>query len=380
MGNLSHTTGNVGIGNALASTIPGVLTVTDTTNTTKAAFGINAANSLNFIQGGGDYMAIGYNLRHTGTNNTWNYAGNGNEFASLLRWQQGGFQFWGTSTQGAAPTAASLTNFLSIKNSGNVGIGTDNPTVKLDVNGVARFGAGTFPQIKKVEYIPTFTTNSVKDTDNFYFVVYGSGTTATLSTILSDFTNTAYTSTAAIAAAQNGGVAGTVGALKYSTKINPLTISITPRFNTSKLLVKFKVSCSEPHTVDATGTTSEGDCGFIITRSIDGGAETLVGIPAAAITSASTRGVFHSVIAVTVKENSANDDQCQTEIEYLDEDGAAQSWGGKTVTYSIRIYGKEGPGVATNTQRILLGRGKDDLDQGDDSRTLSYSIIQEYFE
>lgn len=135
MGNLSHTTGNVGIGNALASTIPGVLTVTDTTNTTKAAFGTNAANSLNFIQGGGDYMAIGYNLRHTGTNNTWNYAGNGNEFASLLRWQQGGFEFWGTSTQGVAPNAASLTNFLSIKNSGNVGIGTDAPTVKLDVNG-----------------------------------------------------------------------------------------------------------------------------------------------------------------------------------------------------------------------------------------------------
>ncbi len=118
MGNLSHTTGNVGIGNALGSTIPGVLTVTDTTNTTKAAFGTNSAISLNFIQGGGDYMAIGYNLLHTGTSNTWNYAGS--DKASLLRWHNGGFQFWGSPTVGSIGAAASLTNILTIGNDGDL--------------------------------------------------------------------------------------------------------------------------------------------------------------------------------------------------------------------------------------------------------------------
>lgn len=267
---------------------------------------------------------------------------------------------------------------MRITTDGNVGIGTATPTVKLDVNGVARFGAGTFPQIKKVEFIPTFTTNSVKDTDNFYFVVYGNETSVSVSTILSDFTNTAYTSGTAIAPQENGGVAGTVGALKYSTKINPLTISITPRFNTSKLLVKFKVSCCEPFTVDSTGSINPSDAGFIITRSIDGGAETLVGIPAAAITTAGVRGVYYSVIGAV--QGNSTDDLRVTDFEYLDEDGAAQSWGGKTVTYSIRIYAKEGPGTVTNTSRINLGRSKDDANQGDDARALSYSIIQEYFE
>jgi len=142
MGNLSHTTGKVGIGNNLPSSLEGVLTVQNSnSNTLKASIGDNSINSLNFIQGGGDYMAIGYNLLHTDTASTWNYVGA--DRASLLRWQNGGFQFWGTATTGTPNTSASLLHLMTINSAGNVGIGTNSPAVALDVNGEARCSTST---------------------------------------------------------------------------------------------------------------------------------------------------------------------------------------------------------------------------------------------
>jgi len=148
-GNTRLRNGNYGIGTtAPASTLDvnGTLNVNSTltvqnssNNTLKAAIGSNNVNSLNFIQGSGDYMAIGYNLLHTDTASTWNYVGA--DRASLLRWHNGGFQFWGTATTGSPNTSASLLHLMTINSAGNVGIGTVTPGASLDVNGTLNVGS-----------------------------------------------------------------------------------------------------------------------------------------------------------------------------------------------------------------------------------------------
>jgi len=99
-----------------------------------ATFGRNTVNSLTTGCGGGDYAGIGYNVEFTETGNTFKYRGA--DRASLLRWNNGGFQFFGTSTTGSAAASLTLTEFLTIASTGNVGIGVaPDTTNRLKVSG-----------------------------------------------------------------------------------------------------------------------------------------------------------------------------------------------------------------------------------------------------
>jgi hypothetical protein len=124
--------GNVGINVTSPNSLlqAGGAPATNTRNV--ATFGSLTGNSLSVGYSGGDYSGIGYNLAFTDTNNTWNYRGT--DRASLLRFHNGGFQFFGTATTGTANTSASLAHLATITSGGNLGIGV-TPTEKLEVSG-----------------------------------------------------------------------------------------------------------------------------------------------------------------------------------------------------------------------------------------------------
>jgi hypothetical protein len=125
--------GRIGIGTGQTTTTS-ALTVYATDASNAFTSGVSTVNSLTIGRGGPDYAGIGYNLQYGSSTNTWTYRGA--DQASLLRWHNGGFQFWGTSTVGSAGAAATLTKFATIANTGNVGMGIDpDTTYKLRVQG-----------------------------------------------------------------------------------------------------------------------------------------------------------------------------------------------------------------------------------------------------
>ena len=125
--------GRIGIGTGQTTTTS-ALTVYATDASNAFTSGVSTVNSLTIGRGGPDYAGIGYNLQYGSSTNTWTYRGA--DQASLLRWHNGGFQFWGTSSTGSAGAAATLTRFVTIANNGNVGIGIDpDTTYKLRVQG-----------------------------------------------------------------------------------------------------------------------------------------------------------------------------------------------------------------------------------------------------
>lgn len=125
--------GRIGIGTGQTTTAS-ALTVYATDTVNAFTCGVSNVNSLTIGRGGADYAGIGYNLQYGSSTNTWTYRGT--DQASLLRWHNGGFQFWGSSVVGSAGAVATLTKFVTIDNSGNVGMGVDpDTTYRLRVQG-----------------------------------------------------------------------------------------------------------------------------------------------------------------------------------------------------------------------------------------------------
>jgi hypothetical protein len=110
--------------------------------TNVARIGVNNTNSLNFLAQGGNYMGIGYNLFST-AGNTYSYIGA--DRASLLRWQNGGFQFYGTGTTGTANGSATMSLLGAFTSDGRLGVNKSTPSTTLDVNGTATATAFSGP-------------------------------------------------------------------------------------------------------------------------------------------------------------------------------------------------------------------------------------------
>jgi hypothetical protein len=111
--------GNVGIGTS--SPVSELQVAASSGVNNYATFGNTAANNLTVGYSGGDYSGIGFNLKYTPTNDSWQYRDA--DRASLLRWTDGGFDFWGTATTGTANTAANLTRSASLNKNGNFVVG-----------------------------------------------------------------------------------------------------------------------------------------------------------------------------------------------------------------------------------------------------------------
>lgn len=151
----------------------------------------SGANSLNFIQSGGDYMGIGYNLAMPGGGNTYQYIGS--DRASLLRWHNGGFQFFGTSTTGTSGGSATLPLLAELTSGGRLGVNKSNPTTALDVDGTATATAFSGPLVGNVTGNVTGNlTGSVLTASQPSITSLGTLSSATISGNLTVDTNTLF--------------------------------------------------------------------------------------------------------------------------------------------------------------------------------------------
>ena len=115
-------------------------------NTNSLQVGTNEVNSLTIGQIGGEYSGIGYNVNFDGSVNPPLLKFRGEDTASLLKFHNGGFQFLGTPTTGAAngTTPITFSSLMSIDKTGLVTIGrAGGPTTSLSVIGQAQSSIGT---------------------------------------------------------------------------------------------------------------------------------------------------------------------------------------------------------------------------------------------
>ena len=120
-------------------------------NTNSLQVGTNEVNSLTIGQIGGEYSGIGYNVNFDGSVNPPLLKFRGEDTASLLKFHNGGFQFLGTPTTGAAngTTPITFSSLMSIGNTGLVTIGrAGGPTTSLSVIGQAVIGGITADSVK----------------------------------------------------------------------------------------------------------------------------------------------------------------------------------------------------------------------------------------
>jgi hypothetical protein len=106
---------------------------------TAGAYNVNLGNGGTEGRGlvagyaGNGYPGIGYNIRHTTTGST--YILPLADTSNYLLFSQG-FQFMGAAT-GTVGRTSSLTELMRINNAGNVGIGTTNPSARLEIKGTS---------------------------------------------------------------------------------------------------------------------------------------------------------------------------------------------------------------------------------------------------
>ncbi len=99
------------------------------------------SGGLTLGSSGSSYSDIGYNIRHTASNNTWNYLSA--DTASLLHFTDGGFTFKGTATVGVAGNPITMTTWMEILKTGYTGIGaTPTTAARLSV-GASQAGKTT---------------------------------------------------------------------------------------------------------------------------------------------------------------------------------------------------------------------------------------------
>ena len=122
-------TGNVGIG----TLAPAAKLQTEAANNA-ARFGVSNVNALTIGRGGSQYCGIGYNVNFDSGSDGDKFFAVGGDRTSLIRFKDGGFEFKGNASNGAVSgTPFALTDYMTILNSGNVGIGTNNPVEKLTI-------------------------------------------------------------------------------------------------------------------------------------------------------------------------------------------------------------------------------------------------------
>ncbi len=79
---------------------------------------------------GGNYGSVGYGYKYGTSDHQHTYAVS--DFASQLRFDNGGFNFL-SAPNGSAGLQVPFTSVMLIKQNGNVGIGTDNPSVRFEI-------------------------------------------------------------------------------------------------------------------------------------------------------------------------------------------------------------------------------------------------------
>jgi len=105
-------------------------------NTNSLQVGTNDVNSLTFGNIGVEYSGIGYNVNFDSSVNPPVLKFRGADQASLLKFHNGGFQFLGTPTVGAANGTITLNSLMSIDKTGLVTIGrAGGPSTSLSVMG-----------------------------------------------------------------------------------------------------------------------------------------------------------------------------------------------------------------------------------------------------
>jgi hypothetical protein len=92
----------------------------------------DAAHRIALGGSGGDYGSIGYGYLYTNSSLSYKYSVI--DYASQLRFDQGGFTFNTAASGSSIGSPVTFTSAMVIKNNGNVGIGS-NPDHKLDVKG-----------------------------------------------------------------------------------------------------------------------------------------------------------------------------------------------------------------------------------------------------
>ena len=117
--------GNVGIGTISPGT------------KLEVAGGDTYLQAMSIGQSGGHYQEIGYNVGFTDTSDAYTYRIN-DTAASIRLGESGGDITFRTAPAGTAANPLTLTERMRIDVGGNVGIGTNNPGAKLQVNGTIR--------------------------------------------------------------------------------------------------------------------------------------------------------------------------------------------------------------------------------------------------
>ena len=131
-------TGKVGIGST------GPLEKLDVTGSALVRGTLNGDLGLTLGSQGGEYPGLGYNVKYTGTNNTYKYRGT--DTATYMTLGNDGYRFM-MAPSGSADAGIAFSTPVVINASGQVGIGTTSPSEKLEIQdgniNLTRSGSGT---------------------------------------------------------------------------------------------------------------------------------------------------------------------------------------------------------------------------------------------
>jgi hypothetical protein len=85
-----------------------------------------------------DYVSLASNAYFAASGDIWRYKNS--SFAATDYYQSNGVHAWLTAPSGTAGDAISFSQVMTLDASGNLGVGTTSPSVRLDVNGSMRIG------------------------------------------------------------------------------------------------------------------------------------------------------------------------------------------------------------------------------------------------
>ncbi len=122
-------------------------------NTNSLQVGTNEVNCLTIGQIGGEYSGIGYNVNFDSSVNPPVLKFRGVDTASLLKFHNGGFEFLGTPTQGAAGGTTPITfySLMTLNKNGLVTIGrVGGPSTSLSVVGGVKVEGGITASSAKI--------------------------------------------------------------------------------------------------------------------------------------------------------------------------------------------------------------------------------------